>query len=247
MCCRLLRPGWLPGRGWRAVAADDLPARASDLAGPVRINGQFPPHLVQHHVMMPPAVAFSGPSGWLTRRPGGAPHGAARTRRRAGRSRQGTGTSGPAGPPAAAGGQGCRRSGRRPAAGSGPFSPLPSRLRRRNEATPPGPETICRTVARIWCSSMASTCPARSACPARPACRRLAGVPGGAWPGPAGGAARHRRRPAEPGPGCPSVPAWASGPAGPSGPGRWPAPGAGGHTARTGRSAARPRPGPGRR
>ena len=45
---------------------------------------------------------------------------------------------------------------------AGPLTPFPGRFRRRNEATPPGPETICRTVARIWCSSIASTCPVRA-------------------------------------------------------------------------------------
>jgi hypothetical protein len=56
--CRLFRPGWLPGAGWRAVAADDLPAGAPHLAGAVRVDGELPAHLVQHHVMMPPAVLF---------------------------------------------------------------------------------------------------------------------------------------------------------------------------------------------
>jgi len=54
--CRLFRPGWLPGPGWRAVAADHLPAGAPHLAGPVRVDGELPAHLVQHHVMVPPAV-----------------------------------------------------------------------------------------------------------------------------------------------------------------------------------------------
>ena len=54
--CRLFRPGWLPGCGWRAVAADDLPAGALYLAGAVRVDGELPAHLVQHHVMVPPAV-----------------------------------------------------------------------------------------------------------------------------------------------------------------------------------------------
>jgi hypothetical protein len=40
------------------VAADDLPARAADLAGPVRADGQRPAQLVQHHVMMPPAIVL---------------------------------------------------------------------------------------------------------------------------------------------------------------------------------------------
>ena len=47
--------GWLPGAGRRAVAADDLPAGAADLAGAVRVHGQDPAQLVQHHVVMPPA------------------------------------------------------------------------------------------------------------------------------------------------------------------------------------------------
>ena len=38
------------------MAADDLPARASHVAGAVRVNGQRPAHLVEHHVMMPVAV-----------------------------------------------------------------------------------------------------------------------------------------------------------------------------------------------
>src|SRR6516225_7370209 len=36
------RAGGLPGAGWRAVAADDLPAGAADLAGAVRVHGQRP-------------------------------------------------------------------------------------------------------------------------------------------------------------------------------------------------------------
>ena len=42
---------WLPGAGRRAVAADDLPAGAADLAGAVRVHGQDPAQLVQHHVV----------------------------------------------------------------------------------------------------------------------------------------------------------------------------------------------------
>ena len=38
------------------MAADDLPAGAGDLAGAVRVHGQRPAQLVQHHVVMPPAV-----------------------------------------------------------------------------------------------------------------------------------------------------------------------------------------------
>jgi hypothetical protein len=38
------------------VAADGLPRRAGDLAGPVWVGGQRPAELVQHHVMVPPAV-----------------------------------------------------------------------------------------------------------------------------------------------------------------------------------------------
>jgi len=56
--CGVGPPGALPGWGWRAVAADGLPAGAGDLAGAVRIDGQFPAHLVQHHMVVPPAVAF---------------------------------------------------------------------------------------------------------------------------------------------------------------------------------------------
>ena len=44
--------GRLPGAGRRAVAADDLPAGAADLAGAVGIDGQRPAHLVQHHMMV---------------------------------------------------------------------------------------------------------------------------------------------------------------------------------------------------
>ena len=40
------------------MAADDLPARASHVAGAVRVNGQRPAHLVEHHVMMPVAVGL---------------------------------------------------------------------------------------------------------------------------------------------------------------------------------------------
>ena len=61
--------GWSPGPGWRAAAADDLPAGAGDPACPVRINGQFPAHLVQHHVMVPPTkilqIGQAGPPAVL--------------------------------------------------------------------------------------------------------------------------------------------------------------------------------------
>jgi len=40
------------------VASDDLPAGAGDLAGAVRVDGEFPAHLVEHHVMMPPAIVL---------------------------------------------------------------------------------------------------------------------------------------------------------------------------------------------
>jgi hypothetical protein len=40
------------------VAADDLPAGSGDLAGAVGMHGQRPAQLVQHDVMVPPAVAF---------------------------------------------------------------------------------------------------------------------------------------------------------------------------------------------
>ncbi len=49
-------PGWLPRPGRRPVTADDLlPVGAGDRAGPVRMDDQFPAHLVQHHVVVPPA------------------------------------------------------------------------------------------------------------------------------------------------------------------------------------------------
>ena len=38
------------------MAADDLPGRAGDLAGAVRVGGQRPAELVQHHMVVPPAV-----------------------------------------------------------------------------------------------------------------------------------------------------------------------------------------------
>jgi hypothetical protein len=56
------RAGWLPGAGWRAVAADDLAGGAADLAGAVRADGQVPARLVQYHVVVPP-VALYGPRG----------------------------------------------------------------------------------------------------------------------------------------------------------------------------------------
>jgi len=40
------------------VAVDDLPAGAGDLAGAVRVDGECPAHLVEDHVVMPPAVVF---------------------------------------------------------------------------------------------------------------------------------------------------------------------------------------------
>src|SRR6516225_6716134 len=55
---RFFRAGWSPGPWRRAVAADDLPSRASHLAGAVGVDGQRPAHLVQHHVMMPVAVVL---------------------------------------------------------------------------------------------------------------------------------------------------------------------------------------------
>jgi hypothetical protein len=41
-----------------AVAADDLPAGAFDLAGAIGVDGQLPAHLVQHDVVVPPAVVL---------------------------------------------------------------------------------------------------------------------------------------------------------------------------------------------
>jgi hypothetical protein len=38
------------------VTADDLSGRADDLAGAVGVGGQRPAELVQHYVMVPPAV-----------------------------------------------------------------------------------------------------------------------------------------------------------------------------------------------
>jgi hypothetical protein len=38
------------------VAADDLPAGAGDLAGPVWEDGELPAHLVEHHVMVPAVI-----------------------------------------------------------------------------------------------------------------------------------------------------------------------------------------------
>jgi hypothetical protein len=54
----VFRTGWSPGAWRRAVAADDLPARASHLAAVVGMDGQRPAHLVQHHVVMPVAVVL---------------------------------------------------------------------------------------------------------------------------------------------------------------------------------------------
>jgi hypothetical protein len=54
----LFRPGGLPGPGWRVAAADDLPARASHLAGAVRVDDQLPAHLVQDHVVVPVTVVL---------------------------------------------------------------------------------------------------------------------------------------------------------------------------------------------
>jgi hypothetical protein len=48
------------GAGWGAVAADGLAGGASDLAGAVGVGGQDPAHLVQHHVVVPPAVCRPG-------------------------------------------------------------------------------------------------------------------------------------------------------------------------------------------
>ena len=38
------------------MAADGLPGRAGDLAGAVGVGGQPPAQLVEHHMMMPPAI-----------------------------------------------------------------------------------------------------------------------------------------------------------------------------------------------
>ena len=40
------------------MAADDLPAGALHLAGAVRVDGELPAHLVEHHVVVPPTVKF---------------------------------------------------------------------------------------------------------------------------------------------------------------------------------------------
>ena len=50
--------GWLPGVGWRAVAADGLAVGAGDLTGAIGVDGQGPAQLMQDHVMMPPTVIF---------------------------------------------------------------------------------------------------------------------------------------------------------------------------------------------
>jgi hypothetical protein len=54
----LFRAGWLPGAGWGAVAPDDLPVGAGDLAGAVGVDGQGPAEFVQDHVVVPPAITF---------------------------------------------------------------------------------------------------------------------------------------------------------------------------------------------
>jgi hypothetical protein len=51
-------PGWLPGPGWGAVAADDGAVGALDLAGAVGADGEGPAELVQQHVVVPPAIIF---------------------------------------------------------------------------------------------------------------------------------------------------------------------------------------------
>jgi len=48
--------GWLPGVGWRAVAADGLAVGAGDLAGAIGVDGQGPAQLVQDHMVVPPTV-----------------------------------------------------------------------------------------------------------------------------------------------------------------------------------------------
>ena len=40
------------------MAADDLPAGALDLAGAVGVHGQQQPSLVEHDVVVPPAIIF---------------------------------------------------------------------------------------------------------------------------------------------------------------------------------------------
>ena len=56
---RVRSPGRrLTGARRRAVTADDLACRASRLAGAVGVGDQGPAQLVQHHVMVPPAVVL---------------------------------------------------------------------------------------------------------------------------------------------------------------------------------------------
>ena len=45
LCRGPVGPGRLPGAGWRAVAADDLPGRAGDLAGAVGVSFERPAEL----------------------------------------------------------------------------------------------------------------------------------------------------------------------------------------------------------
>ena len=43
--------------GWRAVTADDFPRGASHLAGAVGVGLESPAELVEHHVVVPPAIS----------------------------------------------------------------------------------------------------------------------------------------------------------------------------------------------
>src|ERR1700683_1687064 len=130
--------GWLPGVGWGAVASDDLAVGALDLAGAVGVGGEGPAEFVQDDVVVPPAVVLevgeAGPAAVLA-------------------VGDVVGFAAGGGLVAAAGGLG------RLVPQGGPAAPargLRSRWRRRNEAAPPGPETTCRILPRIWCSIAAS-------------------------------------------------------------------------------------------
>ena len=202
--------------GWGAVAADGRAVGAGDVAGAVGVDGEGPAELVQDHVMVPPAPVLQigqagraavGPvldmmrsqpaAGWS--QPPGNPQ---PWSRRATSRRRCTGISSVW--PTSRG-------------SDGPASGLPSRFRRRNEASPPGPEMIWMTRARICCSSSPSV--SADAAPAVPA----PALSACGWP--SCGAASGR-------------PAPRRGPGGRDGPG---------HTGRTSRSGLRARRGPGRR
>jgi hypothetical protein len=49
-----VKNAWPGISGRRAVAADDRPVRACDVAGAVGVGSQFPAHLVQDDVVVPP-------------------------------------------------------------------------------------------------------------------------------------------------------------------------------------------------